>query len=172
MRIVFDGDIQTWPFDHYTTPLTAQAWTGAGALQALPTVLAVDGSVQGWHLAGGADPAQPEFTTVTLHRTVGIVGFGLLLVIVMVVLAVLGLAVAINAFRGHRRMEPSFLSWIAAMLFATIPIRNFLPGNPPPGSWVDIAVVLWVILALGAALAFGVLAWSRGAAPPRAGTPT
>ncbi len=103
---------------------------------------------------------------MTLHRTVGIIGFGLLLVLVMVVLAVLGLAVAINAFRGRRKMEPSFLSWIAAMLFATIPIRNFLPGNPPPGSWVDIAVVLWVIVALGAALAFGVVAWSRGTAPP------
>ena len=47
------------------------------------------------------------------------------------------------------------------MLFATIPIRNFLPGSPPPGSWVDVTIVLWVVVALGVALVFGVGSWWR-----------
>ena len=34
------------------------------------------------------------------------------------------------------------------MLFAVIPIRNFLPGAPPPGAWIDQALVLWVLIAL------------------------
>jgi hypothetical protein len=52
-----------------------------------------------------------------------------------------------------------FLGWIAAMLFATIPIRNFFPGSPPPGSWVDVLVVLWVFVALTLALVIGLAAF-------------
>ena len=95
-----------------------------------------------------------------MHRTVGI-AFGLLLLAVLITLAVVALFLVVNTFRGRRKVEPAFLAWIAAMHFATIPIRTFLPGSPPPGSWVDIAVVLWVIVALGTALAFGVGTWWR-----------
>lgn len=162
VRILFDGDIQDWPFDNYTSAVFAQAWTGTGEnLTDLPTTLTVDANLQGWHMKGGPDPAAPLLMNLDLHRTVGIIGFGLLLVGALIVLAVLGMFVMTNVYRGRRKMEPAFLSWIAAMLFATIPIRNFLPGNPPPGSWVDIAVVVWVIVALGGALAFGVGAWWR-----------
>jgi hypothetical protein len=45
------------------------------------------------------------------------------------------------------------------MLFATIPIRNFFPGSPPPGSWVDVLVVLWVFVALTLALVIGLAAF-------------
>ncbi len=52
-----------------------------------------------------------------------------------------------------------FHGWIAAMLFATIPIRNFFPGSPPPGSRVDVLVVLWEIVALTLALVIGLAAF-------------
>jgi hypothetical protein len=55
------------------------------------------------------------------------------------------------------------MSWMGAMLFAAIPLRNFLPGSPPPGSWIDAVIVLWVIVALVAALALYVLAWRQQA---------
>ena len=50
-------------------------------------------------------------------------------------------------------------SWAGSRrCFATIPIRNFFPGSPPPGSWVDVLVVLWVIVALTGGLLIGVAA--------------
>lgn len=166
VRILFDGDIQEWPFDTYSSQVFVQAWVGTGEdLQDLPTALTVDADLQGWHMSGGPDPEAPLLMNLGLHRTVGIIGFGLLLVGVLIVLAVLGLFVVTNAYRGRRKMEPSFLSWIGAMLFATIPIRNFLPGNPPAGSWVDVAVVLWVIVALGMSLTLGIGAWWRFSRP-------
>jgi hypothetical protein len=55
------------------------------------------------------------------------------------------------------------------MLFATIPLRGFLPGSPPIGSWIDYLVVLWVIAALIAGLVIYVLAFLRWA--PSAKTP-
>ena len=77
----------------------------------------------------------------------------------------------INVYRGRRKFEPAFLSWIAALLFATMTIRNFLPGAPPAGSWVDVAVVIWVMVALTVALFFGVGSWWRYSRPG-SGEPT
>ncbi len=161
------GDIQNWPFDSYTTTVVAQAYSGVGVESELPTAFGVDGAVQGWHLA--VTPASEQtslLTDVRAHRTVGIIAFGLLLLAVLITLSGVAMFVVVNTYRGRRKFEPAFLAWIAAMLFATIPIRNFLPGSPPPGSWVDIAVVLWVIVALGTALVFGVGTWWRYGRPP------
>jgi Domain of unknown function (DUF4436) len=47
------------------------------------------------------------------------------------------------------------------MLFATVPLRTFLPGSPPIGSWIDFTIVLWVIVALVTGLGLYVTAWSR-----------
>jgi len=168
--VELDGDIQNWPFDSYVTTVYAQAYTGANGQTELPTETAIDGDAQGWHLAITPASEQPGlFTDVRLHRTVGIIAFGLLLLAVLITMSVVALFVVVNTYRGRRKFEPNFLAWIAAMLFATIPIRTFLPGSPPPGSWVDIAVVLWVIVALGTALVFGVGTWWRYGQPVQSG---
>ena len=48
-----------------------------------------------------------------------------------------------------------------AMLFAIMPLRNFLPGSPPPGSWIDQALVLWVLIGLVVAMTIFIFAWWR-----------
>ncbi|EUA21049.1 putative CONSERVED TRANSMEMBRANE domain protein [Mycobacterium kansasii 662] len=47
------------------------------------------------------------------------------------------------------------------MLFAVVPLRNILPGSPPAGSWIDQAVVIWVLIALATAMVVYVIAWYR-----------
>ena len=81
--------------------------------------------------------------------------------------------VGLKLFRENRLFEAGFLGWIAAMLFATIPIRNFFPGSPPPGSWVDVLVTLWVVVALTVALVIGMAAFIRHRRPnPAPSTPS
>jgi hypothetical protein len=46
-------------------------------------------------------------------------------------------------------------------LFAIVPHRNILPGAPPPGAWIDQALVLWVLIALVVAMAMYIYAWHR-----------
>jgi Zn-dependent protease with chaperone function len=53
------------------------------------------------------------------------------------------------------------LTWYGAMLFAIVPLRNILPGSPPYGSWIDQAVVLWVLIGLVVAMSLYALAWWR-----------
>jgi len=91
----------------------------------------------------------------------------------MVVMPVLVLTVSISVYRGRRKVEATLMSWIGAMLFATIPLRNFLPGNPPIGSWVDYLIVLWVIAGLVVGLIVYVAAWLRlGPDGPARSAPT
>ena len=72
-KVTFDGDIQDWPFDQYTSQLFAAAWVGTGAdFRYVDTALYFQGSVQGWHLAtGAADPSAGALLDVqfpALHR--------------------------------------------------------------------------------------------------------
>ncbi len=162
------GYIRDWPLDRYRSSLVVFAEQGSVAL---PIAVSFSGVVQGWHVsAQNADPAPPAAPLglvyqVEMRRSVGVLLFGIAIVLVLVALPFLALWVVINVYRGRRKFEPAFLSWIAALLFATIPIRNFLPGSPPAGSWVDVTVVIWVIIALILALFVGVGSWWRFGRP-------
>ena len=158
--LLFDGDIQDWPFDTYATPVSAFVTVGTGTdARMVDSIVEFDGSVQGWELSATPDPDAPDlFVDAAFHRSPAIVLFGLTLVLVLVLLPATCWVVGWKLYRERRLFEAGFLGWIAALLFATIPIRNFFPGSPPPGSWVDVLVVLWVIVALGAGLVIGVAA--------------
>jgi hypothetical protein len=47
------------------------------------------------------------------------------------------------------------------MLFAVVPLRNFLPGSPPTGAWIDQTIVIWVLLGLAVAMVIYIVAWYR-----------
>jgi len=98
---------------------------------------------------------------LTFHRSLAIVLFGLSLVAVLILLPITTWVVGWKLFREDRLFEAGFLGWIGAMLFATIPIRNFFPGSPPPGSWVDVLVTLWVIIALAVVLLVALAAFIK-----------
>lgn len=69
----------------------------------------------------------------------------------MVVLSALGVAKHV-ALHG-RKVEFGMLTWIAALLFVIPAVRNGLPGSPPLGALVDIALFFWLhILTVGALL--------------------
>src|SRR5690606_11139007 len=98
-------------------------------------------------------------TDVLISRSFSTVAFALVLTASLVLMAVIALTVSLSVLRGARRMELIFLGWIAGMLFAVPALRNFLPGQPPIGSWVDFLIVLWVVVSLIVSLAMLVLAW-------------
>jgi hypothetical protein len=175
--IIVDGSIENWPFDGYRAdPLVIIAYAGDGDSRALmPTHVSVHGYVPGWNLdaVGRADPPyvhinsddaaadQSHTIAVRAWRAGSTIAFGIVLLALMIAMPCLVLFVAINAYRGKRKMEPTLMSWMAAMLFATIPLRTFLPGSPPIGSWIDYLIVLWVFAGLVAGLVIYVFAWWR-----------
>jgi hypothetical protein len=177
IELIVDGSIENWPFDDYRAdPLVIIAYTGDGDSRALiPVHVALHGYVPGWTLDASQredpktlhidsdGPAADQSHTISLRawRSGSTIAFGIVLLCLMIAMPCLVLFVAINAYRGRRKMEPTLMSWMAAMLFATIPLRTFLPGSPPIGSWIDYLIVLWVFAGLVAGLVIYVFAWWR-----------
>lgn len=169
------GSIEQWPFDtHFSETLVYvyQPESEGQAEISVPTEMVLgDHDLPGWKITASHMPGSEyvdEENSVVIHtykisivRAPATIVFSLVLLALMVMLPILGLTIAVLCLRGKRKAEVGFLTWNAGMLFATPTLRNFLPGQPPIGSWVDYLVVLWVIAALILALLFSVIAWYR-----------
>jgi hypothetical protein len=167
--IVAHGDPGNWPFDTYTTDeISGLVFTG-GYQSKVWARIEVTGSLDGWDVSvrrvhDAEDTENPNSLAnviITLHRSKGSLIFDLGICLILIALPALALWVAIPMLLGGTSFLPPFITWYGAMLFAIIPLRNFLPGNPPPGSWIDQAVVLWVLIGLVVAMALFILAWWR-----------
>ena len=164
-----DGDPGDWPFDSYKTDtIQADVLVGTGEnRQYKPGRVEVTGSLEGWDIAttrvarNKDDPDRPDNVIITLHRAKGPLVFDLGICLVLITLPTLALFVAIQMLTGRRQFLPPFSTWYAAMLFAVVPLRNILPGSPPAGSWIDQAVVIWVLIGLASALVLYIAAWYR-----------
>jgi hypothetical protein len=163
------GDPNNWPFDSYSTDtLSADVLVGTGdARQYKPARVEVAGSLEGWDVSvkrvgeASQESDRADSVIITLHRAKGPLIFDLGICLVLFALPALALAVAIQVALGRRKFVPPFVTWFAGMLFAVIPIRNFLPGSPPPGAWIDEALVIWVLMALVGAMGLYMLSWYR-----------
>ena len=164
------GNPGTWPFDSYhTEPQSADVFVGTGAdRKRIPAVVQVTGSMDGWDADVHRSTDKSETGShnisnvdLTLQRAKGPLIFDLGIIVVLISLPTLALLVAIPMALGRRKFVPPFATWYAANLFAIVPLRNILPGAPPPGSMIDQALVQWVLLALATAMALYIYAWVR-----------
>jgi Domain of unknown function (DUF4436) len=165
------GNPRNWPFDSYKTePIAADAFVGSGAdRRKVPAIVQVTGALDGWNVR--ADRVQNALPTsrsldtgdvvITLERAEGPLVFDLVICLVLITLPTLALLVAVPMVMGRRKFMPPFGTWYAAMLFAVVPLRNLLPGAPPPGSWIDQALVQWVLIAMVTAMTLYFFAWVR-----------
>lgn len=172
------GDPGNWPFDSYKTDaIAADVFTGSGKHREKTAArVEVTGALEGWDttVTRAADPADTNPNAdgdviITLCRSKGQLLFDMGICLVLLSLPTLALMVAIPMVLRRTSFVPPFGTWYAAMLFAVVPLRNFLPGSPPPGSMVDQALVLWVLIGLVVAMALYFAAWvrQRDRLPPR-----
>ncbi|OCB24205.1 DUF4436 domain-containing protein [Mycobacterium malmoense] len=168
--IVAHGDPANWPFDTYKTEvIAADVFTGTGAnREKVPARVEATGKLDGWdatvtriHDPEDANPDVQDDIVITLQRSKGALIFDVGICLVLIALPVLALWVAIPMALGRTTFLPPLGTWFAALLFAVVPLRNFLPGSPPPGSWIDQAVVLWVLIGLVTAMSLFIVAWWR-----------
>jgi hypothetical protein len=163
------GDPNNWPFDSYTTDtMSADVLVGSGdARKYEPARVEVTGGLEGWDVSvkrvgeASQESDRADSVIITLHRAKGPLIFDIGICLVLFSLPALAFAVVIQIALGKRKFVPPFVTWFAAMLFAVIPIRNFLPGSPPPGAWIDEALVIWVLIALVGAMGLYMLTWYR-----------
>lgn len=163
------GNPNNWPFDSYSTDtLSAEVLVGQGdARQYIPARVEVTGGLDGWDVSvrrvgeASQESDRPDNVIITLHRSKGTLIFDAGICLVLFALPALAVTIALLMLTGKRKFVPPFVTWFAAVLFAVIPIRNFLPGSPPAGAWVDQALVLWVLIALVVAMILFFITWYR-----------
>jgi hypothetical protein len=145
------GIVQRYPFDQYAVALSVRAVVVDAEGETTPVASQVSLFFQmpGWTyepsttIGAGAGSARSR-AAGTIMRSFSTKLIALLLLVLMVVLAVIAVIVVQRGASGAMPLELSVASWLTAMLFALLPIRGFLPGNPPVGSWIDILVFFWV----------------------------
>ncbi|MBO0678598.1 DUF4436 domain-containing protein [Mycolicibacterium sp. S2-37] len=167
--IAAEGDPDNWPFDTFTVgALGADLLVGSGDDREFePARLEVTGGLNSWDITSvrsgpsTQSAGDGDYQTVTLSRARGPLAFDLGLCLVLLTLPAVALFLSIEMIRGRKNFLPPFGTWYAASLFAIVPIRNFMPGAPPPGAWIDQILVLWVLLALTGAMVLYFVAWYR-----------
>jgi hypothetical protein len=175
------GNVEDYPFDSYRTQLRVTAWKvdgDGGLLEALPisaTSLLRD---PGWSGLESSDQGtKGAILTATVARARSTVAVSLMLLTLMVALALVAALVAIWVVSGVMEVQVGVASWLAALLFALVPLRTFLPGAPPVGAWIDVLVFFWVeVIVMSAMLAVVVALLvaarrSDGSAEVHPGTP-
>ncbi|BBY76547.1 DUF4436 domain-containing protein [Mycolicibacterium parafortuitum] len=165
------GDPTTWPLDSYTTdPISADVLVGEGDEREFePARVEIEAAIQGWDISSQSVPPSPqsyshegdEAVQLTFRRALGPLAFDIGICLVLILLPTLALYTSLKVYRGKKEFQMPFLTWYAAMLFAIVPLRNILPGAPPPGAWIDILLVMWVILGLVAAMVVYVGVWNK-----------
>jgi Domain of unknown function (DUF4436) len=161
--ITLARDVERWPFDsYYTGPITVSLFTGSGQLPERANVTFVD-RLTGWKVdvrrVNNASASAPY--EVDLQRSASTMVFAIVILCIFVAIAAVGLFVAIQTVRDPRRFQSPMTTWYAAMLFAVLPLRNALPGSPSFGSWIDLTIVMWVLVALVVSMLLYIGAWWR-----------
>ncbi|WP_083746211.1 DUF4436 domain-containing protein [Mycobacterium numidiamassiliense] len=155
-------DIERWPFDsYYTGPVTVELFVGTDAPQRADVTF-VD-RLTGWkvHVNRVNSANQTSPYVVELQRSASTMLFAIVILLIFVAIAAIGLYVAIQTYRDPSKFQSPLTTWYAAMLFAVVPLRNALPGSPVFGSWIDLTIVLWVLVALVISMLLYIAAWAR-----------
>ncbi|WP_424755764.1 DUF4436 domain-containing protein [Mycobacterium sp.] len=163
VSITLARDVERWPFDsYYTGPITVSLFTGPGQLPERANVTFVH-RLTGWkvdvHRVNNAHALAPY--EVDLQRSASTMLFAIVILCIFVAIAAVGFFVAIQTVRDPRRFQSPMTTWYAAMLFAVLPLRNALPGSPSFGSWIDLTIVMWVLVALVVSMLLYIGAWWR-----------
>ncbi len=174
VTIGLNGDVNSYPFDSYQSGFAMDATAGPppragqqGAAPAVtPTVLEFDGALSGYRVKTATLPTGPEEVNVvalnlTVKRASVTVAFAILMLVLQGLLAVAAASLAIFMVRRHRRVEIPMLTWLAALLFAIVPLRNAMPTSPPIGAEVDVIVFFWAVTVITISLLTILFTWFR-----------
>lgn len=111
-----------------------------------------------WRLVGAGSSLMAQ---LVLDRSGAVIAAAVVIVFLVLAMAALAASVAWAVATGRRPIEATMAGWFAAMLFALIPLQNFMPGAPPVGAWIDVFVFLWVEIILLTSMGVFIVSWLR-----------
>lgn len=146
LELAIQGTVQDYPFDEYLLDVQVQASAADG--EPLPALTGRYFKVPGWTYKANSPRQLAEDSVLdfsgTIERDLPTRSIALLLMFLMVLLAAIAVLLVWAVATRRIRKEIAVGSWTSLLLFALLPIRNYFPGAPPIGSWMDILVFFWV----------------------------
>lgn len=131
-----DGVITDYPFDSYQVDFGFSAESGGVAVPVNVTLVNADSFFK-LTLADEKNVNDALTFSAGADRSTGTFAFALFIMVFMWFLSLAAVIAAWYAVKGrHGLLWPS-MSFMGALLFALVPLRNAVPGQPPVGSVVD-----------------------------------
>ena len=166
IQFEMNGNVNQYPFDKYDGEfsLLAEKVAPDGTLTPLPLTVGSAHAKTGWHTRYTIVPAsltEAKVTIVAMHREPFIVAFGVMLGGLMLLVAIMAMAVGILCITNRRVSDPGMVGWLVGLLFALPFVRRIMPGDPPIGCLLDVAVFSWSLLLCVVAMLLALIAWLR-----------
>jgi hypothetical protein len=125
-----------------------------------PTTLAnvdIDKVLHGFVARASGSPNEDK-SQIELHyeiaRSPAVIFLALMAMTSLTLVVLSAGSVAIHVALKGRKVEFGMMVWMAALLFVIPAVRNGLPGSPPAGALIDVALFFWLhIIGVGALLA-------------------
>ena len=156
------GDQFEYPFDRHGGDFHIKA-TRKGEPGTVAN-LKLDKITHGFKLVATGEPAASNAelnVEFEITRSASVIFLAMIAMASLSLVVVSALNVAWQVAMRDRKVEFSMMVWIAALLFVVPSVRNGLPGGPPPGALVDIALFFWLHVLTVAALLTVVWNWSH-----------
>ncbi|AKK25659.1 hypothetical protein AB431_01830 [Mycobacterium sp. EPa45] len=136
-KVSVDGAVTDYPFDRYTGRLEVHVFNPQG--NNVPVALTVVNTDPFFGITTKAATSQNGGAVVNLglHRSAPTIIFAVFIMLLMLGLATGAVVAAFYILHWRRGLIFPGCSMMAAILFALIPLRNAVPGNPPIGSIID-----------------------------------
>lgn len=165
------GAVTQYPFDNYDSTLaaflTADEAVG-GTTEPLAFTVEVSTTITDWDLSATLpDPESAPFTTVeiSLARTTATTAYAVWMMALMWGLAATGVLIAWAVVIWRVELPLWVFGYFVGVLFALPPLRDSLPGRPPPGTAFDFVSFYWSVGIVGVTLIVLLTVWIRRARP-------
>ena len=156
------GDASEYPFDRYSGEILFRIKHEDGTSPLARVDL--DKVLHGFAAAATVEPTEGKTQVVLKYefsRSPAVMFLALMALTSLSLVVLSAVSVAKHVAINGRKVEFGMLVWIAALLFVIPAVRNGLPGSPPLGSLVDVALFFWLqIMGVGSLLTV-VYKWTK-----------
>lgn len=132
-----NGAVTDFPFDRYTSYLSFRM-TGADGSD-IPLAVTIWSTDAFFAITPAYDPEQDDWLNIDLdvERSAPTMVFGVFIMVLMLGLSFAAALAAYWVIRYRQGFHFGAYGLMAALLFAMVPLRSAIPGNPPIGSVID-----------------------------------
>lgn len=136
-----NGIVTDYPFDRYHSLMTFAARADGASVPVAVTISSADPFFRNTPSADSitTDPLAEVDIDLTATRSTPTLVFAVFVMVLMLGLAAAAVTASYYILRWRRGLLFPGCSMMAAILFALIPLRNAVPGDPPIGSVIDFA---------------------------------